>query len=401
MAALPADEVSLLLSELEAAEKTRYLAIAGLVIYMYNYFLTFDQEIEHFWSGPWSISRFLFLLNRYLPLVSMTIAVYCEHLLAAYIYDVVESAHISPGLVGPPLTYEVWVCSKAVPAAYILTYICITIVQAIIVLRIWYIYSMRRVARIMIVGCFVICATATAITISIVYSDFLTIPLKLPGFHTPGCSVPPSDNMWRVFLPNIILHTILFAATTWPALRMHRCGRQSPLMNRLVRDGGVFYFFLFGASVFSTIGAAQTRDPAVMFPAIYASFLLTISTISAGRLMLSIRSLAAQLSVDSDLLLSDAELSRVRWKRGAHDGEIIVEIDVGDVPLDEFGSGQYPVLRASRVGVFDGAVYPGADKLQKTQKFSTRSGKRSLPPRLSLKPGEHSHCHFESCCNHK
>lgn len=45
--------------------------------------------------------------------------------------------------------------------------------------------------------------------------------------------------------------------------------------------------------------------------------------------MLSIRSLAAQLSlsIDHDMLLSTAELSRVRWRRGRHDRELIVEID--------------------------------------------------------------------------
>ena len=45
--------------------------------------------------------------------------------------------------------------------------------------------------------------------------------------------------------------------------------------------------------------------------------------------MLSICSLAAQLSLseDLDLLFSTAELSRVRWKRGTHDRELIVEVD--------------------------------------------------------------------------
>ena len=45
--------------------------------------------------------------------------------------------------------------------------------------------------------------------------------------------------------------------------------------------------------------------------------------------MLSIRSLAAQLSLsmDHDMVLSTAELSRVRWRRGKHDRELIVDVD--------------------------------------------------------------------------
>ena len=48
--------------------------------------------------------------------------------------------------------------------------------------------------------------------------------------------------------------------------------------------------------------------------------------------MLGIGSLASHLDTDPDTLLSTAELSRVTWRRGAYDGEIIV--DVGTVEDD-------------------------------------------------------------------
>lgn len=43
--------------------------------------------------------------------------------------------------------------------------------------------------------------------------------------------------------------------------------------------------------------------------------------------MLSMQTLASDLKVDSTWLLSHAELSRVAWKRGSRQGEILVEID--------------------------------------------------------------------------
>ena len=48
--------------------------------------------------------------------------------------------------------------------------------------------------------------------------------------------------------------------------------------------------------------------------------------------MLSIQSLAAGLNPDSRWLLNNAELSRVRWRKGAHDGELIVEVEAVEVP---------------------------------------------------------------------
>ncbi|KAG6379678.1 hypothetical protein JVT61DRAFT_10199 [Boletus reticuloceps] len=41
--------------------------------------------------------------------------------------------------------------------------------------------------------------------------------------------------------------------------------------------------------------------------------------------MLSIKSLAATLHVDPGWLLNHAELSRVHWRQGSTDGEIVVE----------------------------------------------------------------------------
>ena len=43
--------------------------------------------------------------------------------------------------------------------------------------------------------------------------------------------------------------------------------------------------------------------------------------------MLGIRSLAAELVSDPALVLNNAELSRVCWKKGPNSGELIVEVD--------------------------------------------------------------------------
>lgn len=51
--------------------------------------------------------------------------------------------------------------------------------------------------------------------------------------------------------------------------------------------------------------------------------------------MLSIKSLAATAHVDPGWLLNHAELSRVHWRQGATEGEIVVEVlsDSYDLPV--------------------------------------------------------------------
>ena len=64
------------------------------------------------------------------------------------------------------------------------------------------------------------------------------------------------------------------------------------------------------------------------------SLLLAGSTVSVSRLLLRIGSLASHLKIDPEILLSTAELSRVKWRQGAYDGELIVEINATEDPYD-------------------------------------------------------------------
>lgn len=77
-------------------------------------------------------------------------------------------------------------------------------------------------------------------------------------------------------------------------------------------------------------------------------------SVSVSRVMLSIQSLASGLRLDPKWLLSNAELSRVRWRKGSHDGELIVEIESAEAPdqdkdleLESVGNGNdSPVQKA-------------------------------------------------------
>ena len=92
-----------------------------------------------------------------------------------------------------------------------------------------------------------------------------------------------------------------------------------------------------------------------------------------SRLILSIRSLASRLEVDPDTLLSTAELSRLQWKRGAYDGEIIVEIDT--VEEDQYdtddmahnGRSITPGFYTTEVGVYDDIPLPIPGTFERTR----------------------------------
>ena len=62
--------------------------------------------------------------------------------------------------------------------------------------------------------------------------------------------------------------------------------------------------------------------------AITISFMLAINSICVSRIMLGMRSLAAELILDPALVLNNIELSKVPWKvRGASTGQTTAEVE--------------------------------------------------------------------------
>ncbi|OSD01197.1 hypothetical protein PYCCODRAFT_1436691 [Trametes coccinea BRFM310] len=350
MAALPPalqEELASLFVSLDGVERTRYLCIAATCVLLYDMLLTFDEEVEYFWKpGPWSLTRVLFFWNRYFPPVILLMCIY--------------------GLFAPNLSLQF--CKGWIHSEFLLSIAGLAIVQAIIVLRICYVYSKDFVTRAFVVGCFVACTIISLVIFGKIWHDVDPVAIPVPGLKLNGCTAPQAHQIWKIFIPNLALHTLLYLATTLPPLRMRRMGKRSQLLDRLAMDGGIFYFSVFAIAMFTTIGALA-KSPLVNLPAIYSNALLGIAAASVSRLMLSIRSLAARLSVNPDWLLNNTELSRVNWKYGGN-GDLIVEINRGpdqddleltsiddDMPKEKRSA--TPAVYTTRVGVLEDVVYPG------------------------------------------
>lgn len=87
--------------------------------------------------------------------------------------------------------------------------------------------------------------------------------------------------------------------------------------------------------------------------------MLTVTSIAISRVLFSIHSLADKLGSDSAWLLNNVELSRVGWRRGTHDGELIIERNTfyseDDVEsgFDSASLSGRSLLKTTRVGVYN------------------------------------------------
>lgn len=327
---------------LEGAEVARIMSIACFSLAVYEYIITLDEEIKYFWSGKWTASRILFLMNRYLSIFIMVVAITCFSI---------------------PNPSPVF-CKRAIQTEFLLNIIAISVIQGILVARIWYLFQGSRRVQISVVFGFFVSLVLSLAFLYLSANDLRIITSEsiseiFPGIRNTGCKAARPPGFWRIYLPSLVLHSMLYILTAIRALRNRRLLKNAPLLKRLLRDGGFFYFVVFVSVNLTTIGSLLHGLPKVNIPAIYSHFLLTTTSIAVSRVMLSIHSLAHKLGSDSAWLLNNVELSRVCWRRGAHEGELIIELDTIHSPDDEecdsysISKGSVYSLKETRVGMYD------------------------------------------------
>ncbi|TFK66178.1 hypothetical protein BDN72DRAFT_159157 [Pluteus cervinus] len=329
---------------LPALRVTKGLNAACLCLAVYEYWITLDDEVRCFWNGPWTVSRVLFFLNRYmLPLVTAYV-VFC---------DTITMPSQS-------------VCGFTFRFAFYTEVIASGIVQAILVVRVWYLFSENRAAQMTIYLAFV----ASFIT-SMYFMHVSAKDLQLlPNFrdiveYRQGCKASRPHKFGRVYIPPLVLHTLLYAMTAYCALRNRRLLKEAPIVKRLVRDGGFFLLVVFVTVGFTTVGSFLTDVLTINLPSIFTPFLLTTTSIAVSRVMFSIHSLASNLGSNSGWLLNGLELRRAGWRQGSREGELIVERMTDDLVEEYNGSDvklrsqitRSPGIRVTRVGELEQRVW--------------------------------------------
>ncbi|KAG6835428.1 hypothetical protein H0H93_001565 [Arthromyces matolae] len=147
----------------------------------------------------------------------------------------------------------------------------------ILVIRIWYLFQGSKTAQVGIIFGFLISVVLSLVFLYLSANNdklhIIPIPLigeLFPGIRNEGCKAARPPDFWRIYLPSLILHRL-------------------------------------------------TLTPSK------PSFLLTTTSVAVTRVLFSIHSLADKLGSSSAWLLNNVELSRVGWRKGERDGEIVVE----------------------------------------------------------------------------
>ncbi|KAI5998846.1 hypothetical protein EDD15DRAFT_2242199 [Pisolithus albus] len=192
--------------------------------------------------------------------------------------------------------------------------------QAVVTLRVWYLFSRNAFVRTFVVG--TLCGS-TAASFALL-APFVGGIEKLFTTQTPLQS--PSKVIW-LFVPSLINHSILFTLKVYRFMQGGKSLHMEAPSRRLFKEGMIMYAFAMGSLVFTMVCLSFTAYSQIsIFLFALASFPTAAIAVAVCHAMLSVRSLAATFHVDPEWLLSNAEMSRLPLREGTNKSELCVEI---------------------------------------------------------------------------
>lgn len=286
------------------------LSTAGHTVLIYDYSLTFHDEVWYIWSAPWTIVKVMFLLNRYANLAGQTVI---------WLEEAGILAHDSQLF-----------CQRF---AMITTYFMILSSESIhilVLIRAWAIWGTSRSVTNILVGS---------------YATYVLILLALASYganHDSGeefqhldlakiCASAIPKYMWLCYVGSFILDVVTFVLT---ARSLRRYSREfqylypSDLLRLLVRDAAMFFLFsMFNNATIVASWTVYSNTPFTFLPKGFSGPLLSVA---GQRVVLNLKSLPTrtystrELSCEVDRQLeafSEAHYLSSRGRDGLDDSE--------------------------------------------------------------------------------
>ncbi|KAG1743489.1 hypothetical protein EDB19DRAFT_567249 [Suillus lakei] len=204
--------------------------------------------------------------------------------------------------------------------------------QCVVTLRVWHLFYRSRFIRWLVVVVLLASALGVAIAGGV---KFHAVKTAMYGLYNPSTLEPNPAMLFVIYLPALVVHTTMLSLTIYRFRVSSTALPRRGIVHRFLKEGMFVYSFAAGALLYEIVALSLTKpgDTSIYYSALGGEIAVATTVVSVCRAMLSIRSLAATYHVDPAWLLNHAELSRVQWRRGDSEGEILVEVTEMDVVL--------------------------------------------------------------------
>ncbi|KAF8990286.1 hypothetical protein BDQ17DRAFT_387250 [Cyathus striatus] len=257
-------QTTIVVTLLEHMHNVTYLHVASLALWVFEHFITMDMEISYIWgSSHWSVVQIMYLIVRYSAYLDITlnVAVQCFPILSAKSCKSLYSAIM-------------WILLPGMTA-----------VEVILTLRVWAVWKKSRNMGILLAVSF----------FSVVISSWAnggvlvnSITFDAQEFFIRGCLVTNGRVAMEAAIWGILLayDTLMMLLLLPPAYNAFRRGGKSTLANIVIRDGIIYYIYLFVASLVNMIVVIKLSPD---YFALLATFGRAIYSAISCRIVLNIR----------------------------------------------------------------------------------------------------------------
>ncbi|KAI3610039.1 hypothetical protein WG66_007335 [Moniliophthora roreri] len=195
-------------------QASRYVSAAGVVILLYDHLLTFGDEVELIWQAEWKFPKFLFLLIRYIVVISVLVHTYLDSEMSG-------------------LTRSV-----QLPDEFVLAIITIAISNSIVLLHMWNLWDRKIWFILCSLVLFIV--TQLANTATVIFGMTKIIPSTYFSHELRLCVISNKSSIQVLWAPGLVFEIFMLIALLWNALARPRAG-EDELRDILIRDGLVFF----------------------------------------------------------------------------------------------------------------------------------------------------------------
>jgi len=260
---------SLPVSEQVGLQITKYTNIGALAVLVFDYCITFQDEVQWTWSRPWDVTRVIFALSRYLPFIGAAL-----------------TARAALYVSGP--------CPSNLPEN-ILHILGIAAAEGLLLLRTW---AFWQKSRKLLIGLL----SYAAVTVIAVFVVNRSPNQLLPGTEpTQGCSFEASRNGAVVYFILAVYEGVILFLTAYK--RFHDYGDfQSSIVKTVYNDGMLYIFGVMAITVTNVIiGGAFP----IAYSDMFDTFQLVIHSVLASRILFRLRSSNNQVHETPVMMLSE------------------------------------------------------------------------------------------------
>ncbi|KAH6906605.1 hypothetical protein BKA70DRAFT_1563459 [Coprinopsis sp. MPI-PUGE-AT-0042] len=261
---------------------TRYALVVALTVVLLEYFQLIEAEKTLVWPLKWSIFKFLFVINRYLPLIYASLWV---------VY------------VSAPASTSVSTCQVLFDVPTVFLVIGMLCADAVFYFRLYALSQQSRTMMIVLIANYLLVSLSCSVCIAfwIRSQSFVPSPHLLP---LTTCFRYGTTAIWSTIVYGALLYNSFFttALALWYGIKLYYNLRPVPvgtLIKIIYRDGATYFVCI---ATISLANAFITFFPPIQYRLLLASGQAMVHNVLATRMILHLREVAEEtLVIDSRL----------------------------------------------------------------------------------------------------